>query len=313
MTPGSARPVPDPDQLVTPAGYEGWTAEAKTTWLWDTLVLGTAHLPSALPALRLPFQAQPAAEIAVVTRKAELEKALDRIDDLMEPGRPKVIHAFGAVAQVDLETTPDSPYTGLLAPLPEGGATGLIRMSLVAKVVGKAAVTPAFGLKLLVDGQPSADLLAMNHVVGQGRDFDLFSNTMTNDLSDEHHELRPPQKIMSVLFNRISHQPRRLVVTHVTDRFRDGTAVSRPVEPRRLVFHPTAEAKQVFAGQAGVDFRRVLAHHVAEGTPLYDVEALGGAGDALVGVIRTRSPFVSSAGGDRLYFRHVQDPRDRKP
>lgn len=300
-----------PEELATPSGYERWSGAEKLTWLWD-LITETAHAPTALPDLRLPFQARPVAEVAVVTRKAELEKALDRTDDLMEPGRPKVIHAFGAVAQVELATDAASPYTGLLAPPPEGGATGLIRLSLVAQVVGKAAVTPAFGLKLLIDGRPSADVLAMNHVVGQGRDFDLFSNTMTNDLSDEHRELRPPQQVMSVLFTRISRQPRRLVCTHLVDQRHDGSAVADPVEPRRLVFHPTVAAKQVFLGQADVDFRHVLATRVPEGTVLYDVEALGPQGAAMIGTLRTRSPFVSSDGGDRLFFRHVQDPRDRR-
>jgi hypothetical protein len=300
--------------LETPPGYEGWTADEKRTWLWETAVFGTAHVASALPPLRLPFQDRPGAEIGVVTRRAELDKALTRTADIMEPGRPKVIHALGAVALIEFETVADSRFTGLLAPPPVGGATGLIRMSLVAKVVGKAAYTPGFGLKLLIDRNPSADLLAMNHVVGQGRDFDLFSNTMTNDLSDEHDELRPPQRVMGVLFRRVSRQPRRLVVTHLADQCRDGSPVADPVVPRRLVFHPTSAAKQIFMGQAGVDFRRVLAE-VPEGTVLYEVEGLGSSGDAplgdtQVGVIRTASRFVSSDGGDRLFFRHVQDPAD---
>jgi hypothetical protein len=316
MSPPSSGPEVIADQLRTPEGYEGWTADQKGTWLWETAVLGTEHVPSALPPLRLPFQDRPVAEIGVVTRTAELDKALSRTSDLMEPGRPKVIHALGAVARVELETDRDSPFTGLLAPPPDGGAHGLIRLSLVARVVGRAAFTPGFGLKLFIDGKPSADLLGMNHVVGQGRDFDLFSNTMTTDLSEEHGELRPPQRVMGMLFRRVSHQPRRLVVTHLARQFRDGAAVADPVGPRRLVFQPTAHAKRVFAGQAGVDFRRVLAE-VPTGTALYDVEGLGSLDegpipDGPVGVIRTVSPFVSSDGGDRLFFRHVQDPGDRK-
>ena len=54
----------------------------------------------------------------------------------------------------------------------------------------------------------------MNHTVGQGRDFNMFSNAMTTDLTDEHTELRSPQKVMSVFFDRVSHQPRRLIVDH---------------------------------------------------------------------------------------------------
>ena len=151
-------------------------------------------------------------------------------------------------------------------------------------------------------------------VVGQGRDFDLFSNSVTTDLSDEHQELRPPQRLMGVLFRRVSARPRRLVVTHYADRFRDGSRADAAITPRRLVFHPTDEARAIFAGRAGVDFRWVLAG-VPEGTPLYDVEGLapvtgGPVGGGPVGVVRTTSPFVASAGGDRLFFRHVQDPTD---
>ena len=295
--------------LRTPPGYEQWTAAAKDRWLWDTLITGTAHAPTGLPPLRLPFTTEPWAEIGVVTRRERLAETLHRTSDLMEPGRPKVIHALGAVARVELRTADDSRFTGLLGPPPAGGAIGLLRMSLVAKVTPKAAYTPGFGLKLLIDGKPSADTLGMSHVVGQGRDFDLFSNTMTTDLSDEHRELRPPQRLMSVLFRRVSRRPRRLVVTHLADQHRDGTAVDRPAAPRRLVFHPTDAAREIFERQAGVDFRRVLAD-VPAGTALYDIEGLQAGGDGPVGVLVTRSPFVSSDGGDRLFFRHVADPGD---
>lgn len=305
---------PDPERWDTPAGYQGWTAAEKSRWLWETLVLGTAHHPTALPALEVPFRHRTAAAIGVVARRSKLSTTLTRTSDLMEPGRPKVIHARGAVAMIELETDVGSPFTGLLAPPARGGASGLVRMSLVAKVTGKAAVTPGLGLKLLIDSHPSADLLAMNHVVGQGRDFDLFSNTLTNDLTEEHRELRPPQRLMSALFRRVSHEPRRLTVRHLATRHRDGTPVeTEPVAPRRLVLRPTAEARTVFVGQAGVDFRRVLAE-VPAGTPLYEVDGLtgppGSADRARVGVIRTATAFVSSDGGDRLFFRHVQDATD---
>jgi hypothetical protein len=85
--------------------------------------------------------------------------------------------------------------------------------------------------------------------------------------------------------------------------------VGRPIVPDRLVFHPTPEARQIFAGRAGVDFRLVLAE-VPLGTPLYEIEGVQDSGSAHVGLLRTTTPFVSSDGGDRLFFRHVQDPAD---
>lgn len=301
----------NPELMDVPPEYETWTAAAKHEWLWTTLISGTAHSPTTLPPLRMPFQQKPLKEILIVTRRRELEKALDRSDDLMERSRPKVIHARGAVAMIEFTTDATSPFTGILGPQPIGGAIGLLRLSLVAQVKRNAAYTPALALKLLIDGQPSADVLAMNHTVGQGRDFDLFSNTMTNDLTEEHKELRTPQRVMSVLFERVSEQPRRLVVTHLANQTRAGETIPSPVEPRRMVFHPTSDARRIFSGQAGVDFRLVLSG-VPAGIELYEVEGLTASGGTHVGTIRTTSPFVSSEGGDRLYFRHVQDPNDRK-
>lgn len=301
----------DPLNLATPEGYEAWTADEKQRWLWSTLIGTTAHSSTSIPSLVLPFKTAPLREISIILKRHELDKALTRSSDLMEPGRPKVIHARGAVAQVTFDPSDDSPFSGLLGPLPDGGAQGLLRLSLVAKVDRKAAFTPALALKLLIDGQASADVLAMNHTVGQGRDFNLFSNTMTNDLSATHNELRPPQRVMSWLFSRISRAPRRMVSTHLATHDRTGAGVGEVRAPGRLIFHPTDAAKQSFAGQAGVDFRLVLAQ-IPEGTELFRVDGVSRSGTVHVGNLRTTSAFVSSDGGDRLFFRHVHDPADRR-
>ncbi len=297
--------------LDTPPGYKASSAETKAEWLWESLILPTRYTPSMLPPLRMPFKAFPRKELGIVTKRDELEKSLTRTSDVMEPGRPKVIHALGAVAMLSLATSDQSPFTGLLGAPPGGGAIGLIRMSLVASVTRDQSYTPGFGLKLLVDGHASADLLGMNHTVGQGRDFNLFSNSMTNDLTEEHEQLRAPQKVMGVLFDRVSHQPRRLVGTHFTNQRRDGTPVEGPVTARRLVFRPTAQARESFKDKAGVDFRLVLAQ-IEPGTPLYEVDGLIGKEVVHVGLLSMTTSFVASAGGDRLFFRHVQAPEDRK-
>jgi hypothetical protein len=305
-----AQVLAEADTIDTPAGYASWPAAKKHDWLWNTLVLGTLPGRPWLPPLVLPFQQRPATEIGIVVRKARLELALTRESDVMEPGRPKLIHARGSVAMVELETVEDSPYTGLLGPPDEGGASGLIRMSMVQKPSGNKSHIPAFGLKLLIDGTASADLLAMNHTIGQGRDFDMFSNSMTNDLTETHTELRASQRVMSRLFRRVSDEPRRLTTDHLAHRRRDGSIVADPVAPDRLIFRPTPAAKRIFKGRAGVDFRRVLAE-VGPGVELYSVEGVTGPPNdrtvGRVGVMRTTTRFVSSPGGDRLFFRHVQD------
>ena len=316
MTADTRRTRLDPLRFATPSGYEAWTAHHKAHWLWKNLILATAHDTTALPSLTLPFRTSLLREMGVVLRRSELDKALTRTSDLMEPGRPKLIHAKGAVARVDYTPHSSSRYTGLLAPVADGGgAHGLLRMSLVARVFGDAAYTPALALKLLIDSKPSADVLAMNHTVGQGRDYNVFSNTMTNDLRFTHNELRTAQRLMSVFFRRVSHQPRRMVTTHLCNQTQDGVSVGSPVTPERLLFEPTTEARSIFVGQAGVDFRLVLAD-LPVNTRLFDVYAVNASNREPsrepIGHITMTTPFVSSDGGDRLFFRHVHDPADRK-
>lgn len=308
MTLGGQRRV-DPMKMTEPSGYQSWGAAEKATWLWNTLIAGTAHQETELPPLTLPFRTAPITEALIVLRPGELDKALTRSSDLMEPGRPKLIHAKGSVAMVRFDPAAESTFTGLLDPT-SGPSVGLIRLSLVAKVEGKAAYTPALALKFLIDGQRSADVLAMNHTVGQGRDYNLFSNTMTNDLSETHNELRTAQRVMSYFFHRVSKQPRRMVSTHLAAHKNDGTPIDVPIAPDRLVFSATEAARSVFADRAGVDFRLVLSELTAD-TPLYDVAGVVDGRSVPVGTITMTTPFVASDGGDRLFFQHVHDPADR--
>lgn len=294
-----------------PDGYIGWSAAEKADWLWSRLILGTAHDHTDLPPLALPFRTAPLTEAAIVLRRRELEKALTRTSDLMEPGRPKLIHARGSVAQIALIPSPESSFTGLLSPEPGGGAVGLVRMSLVARVFGDAAYTPAMALKCLIGGAPSADVLAMNHTVGQGRDFNLFTNDFTNDLSATHDELRAAQRLMSLLFRRVSRQPRRMLSTHLAERRTDGSTVAETRSPDRLIFRPTRSAKDAFIDRAGVDFRLVLGE-LEPGIIIYEIDGVVGSSVVPVGSLKLTSRFVSSDGGDRLFFRHVHDPKDHK-
>ena len=297
--------------LREPDGYVYWSASEKADWLWTRVVLGSAHNRTDLPPLALPFRTAPLTEARIVLSRSELEKALTRTSDLMEPGRPKLIHARGSVAQIELVPSRESVFTGLLSAGTQGGARGLIRMSLVARVFGDAAYTPAMAVKFLIDGAPSADVLAMNHTVGQGRDYDLFANDLTNDLSDTHDELRTAQKVMSLLFRRVSRQPRRMVSTHLATQLSSGSTVDDPRSPDRLVFRPSHAAQSVFTNRAGVDFRLVLSE-LEPGTVLYDVDGVLNGKVLPVGALRLSSQFTSSDGGDRLFFRHVHDPADHK-
>lgn len=301
-----------PEVPVPPADYVGMKAVEKADWLWNTFIGDTVYRPSDRPDLEM---ASPPTMLKVAGPKATLAWTLDNDTDVMDPTRPKIIHTQGAVARIEFETEPGSPYSGVLAAPPIGGATGLLRMSLAVPPSGKKAVTPGIGLKLLVDGAPSLDLLAMNHTVGQGRDINLFSNTFTHDLTYEHSELRTSQKVLQFFFKRVSSQPRRLTIDHLAATCRDGATVAAPQRPGRLVFQPHHDVRRLFRRRADDDFRDTLAE-LDVGTTLYDVVAVHDETpdpDELIGHVRLLERFTTSAGGDRLFFHHVQAPTDRLP
>ncbi|MEM7093415.1 MAG: hypothetical protein AAF567_10475 [Actinomycetota bacterium] len=290
---------------LTPGDYEALSAQEKFDWLNDQVLCGTEYHPVERPELTM---AKPWTMASVAAFPRKLARTFDRTEDRMEDGRPKIIHAQGAVAMVEFRTDASSTYTGVLAPPPRGGALGLVRISLAVPPIGKGSITPGLGLKLLVDGAPSLDVLAMNHTVGQGRDFNLFANTFTHDLRNEHKELRPPQKVMSFFFGRASREPRRLVIDHLAGIESTGTVVAEPRVPERLVFSPHAGVRRsVYAGAQGEDFRDPLMR-IEPGTVLWEVMATDA---GKIGEIVTRTRFCCSAGGDRLFFRHNVAPEDR--
>ncbi|MFT7645777.1 MAG: hypothetical protein ACI8Y4_000510 [Candidatus Poriferisodalaceae bacterium] len=300
------------EQPGAPLGFQSLPAADKLSWFEEQFE-ATAYTPVTGPDLAFPPKRQLAKVLAVVMCPRRLVQTLDRTDDLMDPARPKVIHTQGAVACIAITIGADSPYTGILAPSPSGGATGLIRMSLAAPPTRKKAFVPGIALKCLIDGRESADLLAVNHTNGQGRDHNLFSNSLSHDLMDQHQELRLPQKMMKKLFMRVSSEPRRLSIEHFGTHGRNGHPAGKPRVPDKLTFVPTAEARALFVGRAGEDYRTVLGE-VSEGTRLYDIVATDDAADGparTIGAISVTTPFVASLAGDRLFFRHVQHKADR--
>ncbi len=297
-----------PEAPELPSGFQRWAGLAKQQWIREHVIEATEYTPVERPDLEM---AAPWTMASIAASTSALVRTLERTSDTMEPGRPKIIHTHGVVAMIEFAMNDESPFTGVLGP--NQRTHGLVRMSLAVPPKGKGSITPGMGLKLFIDGAASLDLLAMNHTVGQGRDFNLFSNTFTHDLRNEHEELRPPQKLMSFFFKRVTTQPRRLTIDHLAAVEPDGTEVDRPVVPERLVFRPHRDVRRVFHDKQGHDFRDPLLG-VDTSTCLWTIEAVGAAADGgplTIGTITTTSRFRASSGGDRLFFRHHVAPEDR--
>ncbi len=290
----------------TPAGYESWSAAEKHRWMWEELFCAGEYSPVERPDLTL---AKPWTMASVGAKPDVLSRTLDRTDDLMEADRPKIIHAQGVAAMVELRIAGDSPFTGVLG----GGPTpvGVARFSLATPPSGKKSFTPGLGLKVFVDGAPSLDLLAMNHTVGQGRDHNVFANTFSHDLRGEHSALRPPQKLLAFFFRMVSTQPRRLTIDHLATTRPDGSTEAAPAVPDRLVFHPHRAVKAVYRTTAKEDFRVPFLSLEPE-LDLYEIEAIGPHEERrVIGTITATSTFVCAPGVDRLFFRHHVAEADR--
>lgn len=80
--------------------------------------------------------------------------------DVLPVPRKKWIHAAGYTAAVRFESNGLHNYTGLF----KGADYGIIRFSSSTRPGLKDVYTPSFGLKLLRDGQPSANLVTMPQI-----------------------------------------------------------------------------------------------------------------------------------------------------
>jgi hypothetical protein len=265
-------------------------------------------------------------EAAVKTYTSHsLGQTLTRVSDELDPPKLKLFHTYGSTAKVRFLPVPDTPYTGLFSEK----ALGLGRFSYAGPVLG-IGVVPAFGLKLLVDGNhPSENLVVMrmldsqqSHLPFTQRRHSVFQNPFTNILPRPH----ATNLVMQVVKERFEtvvekgtglHQP----VNNLADVRGNGTAETKAVAPYRIIFSPTAQARQL--SNPEIDFRDDLAQNIPAGTVFYDVFALDqGEEEKLIaegitevedllsharkmGALAAESEFIASAYGDyRLFFQH---------
>jgi hypothetical protein len=137
-----------------------------------------------------------------------LDRTLTSNCDTLPTPQVKAVHALGTLAQGHLVLYPrakrlnpsgvmiddvDSPWTGLLDPLKNDGSVPLlIRFSIANPLlhaidIGGKSLNPEFipgvGIKFLVDGEKSVDILAMESLAGQGQDQDYFKYEFSPDFS----------------------------------------------------------------------------------------------------------------------------------
>ncbi len=282
-----------------PDNYQSLSGGEKQATLWAN-VLATAYSDTALPNMgmvRFVLRASANGLFSV----GHLRKSFLHPSDEMPPGRVKIVHPFGSVCCVRFEATDGHPFTGLF----RSGAAGLMRIGLA---LPSKEFTPGLGLKLFLDGRPSANVVVIPNLMGQGSDHNVFARRGSNVLPPFHGLMLNAIKVMfrravrTISSTDLSWD--RMPLDHVAAMTADGQPEKAPVVPYEMVLEPSAQAHVSSAPEP--DYRIKL-KALRPGTLLYVVSARAGPNAELlrVGTIRSSSEFVASSYGDtRLFFQH---------
>ncbi|MCB0357273.1 MAG: hypothetical protein KDD40_09715, partial [Bdellovibrionales bacterium] len=158
------------------------------------------------------------------------------------------------------------------------------------------------GLKLLIDGRKSANVMVMDNLDGQGDDWNVFARPFTNIIPDPKSTAL---KAAVWLFQFFVDDALKLGLHHFSYYNSNGTNSLKDIYPRQIVFVPRDEVK--YSGLTINDYRNELAK-LQSGQPLYDVYGISKNGVKYkIGILYLRSSFVSSVFGDvLLHFAHTE-------
>ena len=277
----------------------------KADAMWNDKILSSRY--EQLPALTSPG----IFDLLTLVTGSFSAKALTTQGDELEPGRRKLIHAFGAEARLRLVISPGAAggYSGIFA---SGAPCVIGRFSLAGKPSADSSI-PGLALKIFIDGdQPSLNLHLM-HSVDDQAGHNYFARTFSNILPPANALAK---RVLSAGFERSAVQfgakdsnPGRLTLEHLATAQADGRRITSPNTPHQLLFQPTAQARALMQGAGARDDFRLKLAGLPVGQAVYDIYMLA-AGDATdnaipLGQLVLAAPVVSSRYGDeRLYFQH---------
>lgn len=291
------------------ANYQDLSGCQKQEILWDQ-IKKTEH--RELPAIA-KFGAIELAKMGLQSMKTKVYRNEDTSPHKWE----KYLHKRGAVAKVRIVPAEDSKYTGVLL----GTECALLRMSITYRPTKKRNFAPGLALKFLKDGRPSANISALYRLEGQGKDYNIFANPLSNivPIGDDIG-----LKLVHRIFSRVTNYPEELLLNHLAKEDQRGEKVESFTAPRQIFFVPQMPSK--FSSKPH-DFRSDLLS-LSKGETLYKVYAAPQRleqfnyanyssedikrflsesidNNDLVGEIVLDSTFVASEFGDQgLFFRH---------
>lgn len=289
-----------------PTNYEALGADEKQALLWDRIQKG--HWKK-LPNLIGDWQTFISAPSALLRLGEVFSHSHDEVPrNLFGKRRVKIIHTFGVTAKIEYVPTTEGQieYSGIY----QSGAIGIVRFSLAGNpdIIG---YTPGFSMKLLRDGMPSVNSMAMERLNGQGKNRNWFAKDFSTIIPDpDNFILEQAAKIFELV-----HKPAtQLPVDHFARHSRDGRFETDMRSPHQLFFRPAEGTKNLILEDTKNDFRKELGK-LQENATVYEVWARdkedflndkwGQSGAIHIGNLVLRSKFVPSHYGDKvMFFQH---------
>lgn len=282
------------------------TACQKADLMWHDKILPTIY--SDLPALTAPG----VGDLFKLAQTRFTIRSLTNDSDELDVGHRKLVHAWGAEARFRFVASKGpGRYTGIY----ESGSDCVIgRLSMATKPT-KTTTVPALALKFFIAGHASVNLQIMNSTSGQNSHnfFEMpFSNIIPPPDSFMKRLMQEFFRKAAVAFGAKDPDPTHLTVEHLAEIHVDGTTVTTPKSPFRLIFKPTMSTSALMKdATVAADFRTNLARYPV-GQVMYDVYALDEGefstelpASKIVGqLIPTTKIVASSYGDEKLNFQH---------
>lgn len=288
-----------------PNNYENLSGCEKQNILWDKITETTyTDLPEFRNFGAMQLMGMARQEVALKGRN---------VSDFAPEGWKKFLHGRGSIAKVKIVPTKNNNYTGIF----QGAECALLRLSITFKPTIARGVAPGLALKVLRDRTYSANVSALVSLAGQGKEYNLFKNPMSNivPIGTEFG-----QKMVHKIFLSASQYPEELKSEDMAKIDTHGVTVAAAVTPRQLFFVPNPDLK--FSSEphdVRTDFSTI-----PSGTLIYQIYAVNDkyknfdysnyapdnvttllADSEHVADIVSTSGFKASAfGDDGIFFRH---------
>eukprot|EP00746_Dinoflagellata_sp_MGD_P020368 gnl/MRDRNA2_/MRDRNA2_147454_c0_seq1.p1 gnl/MRDRNA2_/MRDRNA2_147454_c0~~gnl/MRDRNA2_/MRDRNA2_147454_c0_seq1.p1 ORF type:complete len:432 (-),score=64.80 gnl/MRDRNA2_/MRDRNA2_147454_c0_seq1:186-1388(-) len=268
--------------------YESLTAVEKWDLLLKDIHQDTAHgdYPSTLGVLSGVM-----GESVMVSFDAQA--------DVFPEPRKKYIHSVGTVAPISFKSSGDHKYTGLFT----GADYGFIRLSS-ANCPSSSGFTPGAAVKLLRDGMPSANFVAMPSLDGQAcKDNNFFEKNFTTHISATSNF---GLKLIAQKFWQASYCPLMVGLSDVAAT-KDGSDSVFPfmltLEPFQIVDFPCDDLTTALGNFATLEAGSTLFQVLATDAPGGSVQHIGD-------LVLTGQFTTSKFGDEQMFFKHIHMEKD---